>query len=218
MKTGCTMVTQSDVKRLEAEQAERSKLVIMEDATGSFTLVAGVDVAYKGGVAYGAAVVLDQSHMVVEEATSKGKAEFPYIPGLFSYREQPHALSALEKLKGFDAVMVEGHGVAHPRGFGLACQLGLNVGKPTVGVARGLLVGEPSEAEGEALIMYGGKPVAVRLISPTGSPIYVSVGHMVTLLTAVELVKKYMGSTRMPLPLACAHRLSREARRADAQQ
>lgn len=201
---------QEDLLRLEEEQLARSLEVTADGPDEGFELVAGVDVAYREGVAYAAAVVLDEELGLVETAGAQCVAKFPYIPGFLSYRELKPARLAVEKLTEYDVLMVNGHGLAHPRGLGLASHLGLTLGKPTVGVARRLLVGTLANPSSEEThVMLNGQIIGVRLLSPTGAPMYVSVGHMISLETAVELVMDYTLEGRLPEPLRLAHEAAR---------
>lgn len=201
---------QEELLRLEEEQLAHSLEVISDGPEGAFELVAGVDVAYREGVAYAAAVVLDDELFLVETAGAQCLAEFPYVPGFLSYREVKPAKLAVEKLREYDVLMVNGHGLAHPRGFGLASHLGLTLGKPTVGVARRLLAGALADPDSDQTrVTLNGKVIGARLVSPTGAPVYVSVGHMISLEAAVELVQYYTLEGRLPEPLRLAHEAAR---------
>ncbi|OGD52732.1 hypothetical protein A3K81_00720 [Candidatus Bathyarchaeota archaeon RBG_13_60_20] len=202
--------SRGELLRLEEEQLALALHVSEDGPEGETELIAGVDVAYRGGVAYSAAVVLDADLGLVETAGAQCVSGFPYVPGFLGYRELRPAMLALEKLTCFDALMVNGHGLAHPRGFGLASHLGLAVGVPTVGVARRLLVGLPEDpCADETRILLGGRVIGARLMAPSGGPVYVSVGHMVSLDEAVALVKEYTLEGRLPEPLRLAHEAAR---------
>ena len=143
--------------RTEAEalavQAELRPLVRTVPLPGPPRLIAGLDVAYVG--AHGAAedrvaaavVVLDAAMLEpVDRATAVGTAGFPYVPGLFAFRELPVLVRALERLTvDPDVLLCDGQGLAHPRRFGLACHLGVLTGVPTLGVAKTPLLGEWTE-------------------------------------------------------------------------
>jgi deoxyribonuclease V len=194
---------------LALEQIELSEMVEAVELEHEAELVAGVDVSYVGGVAFSAAVVMDESLEVLELSTAETRVEFPYVPGFFSYRELRPAVNALQGLSGYDVLMVNGHGLAHPRGFGLASQIGVELKKPTIGVARRLLCGELEDpGADETLIKHGGKVIGAKMTSPTGSPVYVSVGHLITLGSCVEIVDAYFLDHSLPEPLAAAHSYS----------
>jgi deoxyribonuclease V len=192
---------------LALEQMELSELVEAVELLHEAELVAGVDVSYVGGVAFSAAVVMDESLDVLEVSTAETRVEFPYVPGFFSYRELRPTMKALHGLSGYDVLMVNGHGLAHPRGFGLASHIGVELKKPTIGVARKLLCGELDDPDAdETPIRHSGKVIGAKMTSPTGSPVYVSVGHLITLESCVEIADAYFLDHSLPEPLMAAHR------------
>lgn len=156
---------------------------------------------------------MDNDFNLLEISTEKMHVDFPYTPGFLSYTELPPAMKAVQGLSEYDVLMVNGHGLAHPRGFGLASHLGLKLDKPTIGVAKRLLVGKPLKKEARTTkIMFEDKVVGIKIISPTKSPIYVSIGHMITLESCVEIVKDFFLDHTLPEPLTAAHRYSRESK------
>jgi len=134
----------------------------------------------------------------VEEST-----RFPYIPGLLAFREAPSVIHAVRSLKPQSYVcLVDAHGIAHPRKFGLACFVGLALGKPTIGVAKSLLTGR---VKGDTVMDNDGATIATLLRLPeSGKSIYVSVGHKISLKDAVRIVK-YCLTPKGPLPIRLAH-------------
>ena len=200
-------LSREQLESLALEQIELSDKVQAVELDREAELIAGVDVSYVGGVAFSAAVVMDESLDVVEVSTAETRVEFPYVPGFFSYRELRPAVRALHGLSGYDVLMVNGHGVAHPRGFGLASHIGVELKKPTIGVARRLLCGELDDPDAdETLIRHSGKVIGAKMTSPTGSPVYVSVGHLITLESCVEIADAYFLDHSLPEPLMAAHR------------
>jgi deoxyribonuclease V len=196
--------------RLAERQAKIAKLVVERDVLRFWVRVAGVDAAYKCDIVYAACVVLDRSGRVVSEGSAEVETRFPYIPGYFYYREGPALAAALHRID-FDILLVNAHGVAHPRRLGLASQLGLELGKPTVGVSTGLLAGEIKVGkEGEDDVFLGESRVGVRLEGRP--PLIVSVGHMVSLETSVNVVKTFWSGVGLPRPLALAHRAANRLR------
>lgn len=186
------------------QQAEIAKKVVAHDDFGNIELVCGVDVSYRQEIAHCAAVVVDRQLNVVERAATKSAVKQPYIPGLFLLREAGPALRTLKKLKRYDLLLVDGHGRLHPRRCGLACYLGVALDKPTVGVAKSLLCGtvkdDNVEIDGEALgaVIEGRKKL------------YVSVGHRISLESAVPTVKSLTKSGEwLPEPLRLADAYSR---------
>ena len=193
--------------RLAAQVSRNSEVV-----TPRF--IAGVDIsAERGrGMAQGAVVVLQYPALrPVETRVIAGNLDFPYIPGLLSFRESPLTLAACEQL-GItpDLVLVDGQGVAHPRRFGLASHLGLCLNLPTIGCAKSLLCGThktPGAEPGSyAEVVDRGEIIGVALRTKLGvKPIYVSIGHKVDLKTAIYWVMKCCRGYRLPEPTRLAH-------------
>ena len=164
--------------------------------------VAGADSAYDNEKAFGAAVLIDYVKLKpVETATARVRVTFPYIPGLLSFREGPVVVRALRKLKiKPDVCIVDGHGLAHPRRFGLACYVGLVTNLPTIGVAKSRLFGTEV---GETLV-DSERSVIARVLRFNRKSLYVSVGHNVSLEDAARIVKHCI--TRRGLePILSAH-------------
>lgn len=188
--------------------------VVAQDRTAEVEVVAGVDAHFDRSrkLARAAVVTLSWPDLeTLEEAAAEGPLTFPYVPGLLSFREAPPVLDALEKLERTpDLLVCDAHGVAHPRRFGLACHLGVITGVPTFGVAKSRLVGEHEEPGRErgsrAPLVDRGETIGAVVRTRTGvRPVYVSVGHRVSLDTAVEWT----------LALAPRYRLPETTRRAD---
>ncbi len=202
--------TEEDLLLLAKEQLTLSSELITDDTGIELELIAGVDVAYRGTVAYSAAVVLDKEMELIQSSKAQTIVQFPYISGYLSYRELEPALRAVKQLKDYDVLMVNGHGLAHPRGFGLASHLGIQLDKPTLGVAKRLMVGEPLDSEAkETLIVYKNKIIGAKLQSPLYAPVYVSIGHLLSLDTCIQVVKEYTTEGRLPEPLRLAHQIAR---------
>ncbi|WP_061295898.1 endonuclease V [Herbidospora cretacea] len=177
---------------------------------------AGLDVGYAGDeTVTGAVVVLDASLRVVDQAVARERARFPYVPGLFAFREIPPLLTALSRLSVQpDLLVCDGYGVAHPRRFGLACHLGVVTGLPSIGVAKTAFVGtsaEPPQARGSwTPIVLDGDTVGRALRTRTGvKPVYVSQGHRMSLDNACAHVLRLAPEFRLPEPIRLADRLSR---------
>lgn len=202
----------------EAE-AVQDRLRRQVELTGpdTFALVAGLDVHYHGDDEVTAAVVvLDGATLEpVEQAVSHGKAAFPYVPGLFAFRELPALVEALERLTVTpDLLVCDGYGLAHPRGFGLACHLGVLTGLPSVGVGKTPFVGthEPPGQERGAWtpIVHEGAVVGRALRTRRGvRPVYVSQGHRISLGTATGEVLRLASRYRLPEPIRHADHLAR---------
>ncbi|MBR0652788.1 endonuclease V [Roseomonas terrae] len=158
---------------------------------------------------------------VLAAATETRIADFPYVPGYLGFREVPALVAAWSRLTlKPDVVLMDGQGMAHPRGFGVACHLGVVLGVPTIGVAKSLLVGtgEPGPEPGDtAPLLWKGQCIGTALRTRRGArPLYVSVGHRVSLPTAVALVLAATRGRRLAAPIRAAHDAANDARRAAA--
>lgn len=189
----------------------------------SFDLVAGCDIAYHltEPVLFAAVVVVRASdRAVVETRTVTREVNFPYIPGLLSFREVPALLTAFGELRHTpDAVMLDGQGIAHPRRFGLASHLGLWLNLPCLGCAKSWLVGEydePGPAAGDAAALtIGGETVgAVVRSAGKAKPVFVSPGHDIDLASSVAVVRATLSGYRHPTPTREAHLAANALRQA----
>ena len=174
-------------------------------------LIAGVDVSYKGDTAIGAVAILGYASMTLLEAqTAICAVKFPYIPTLLSFREIPPVIAAIRKLKlRPDIFLVDAHGLAHPFRFGFASHLGVALGKPTIGVAKSRLIGEPTKSGKDVFLVHDSEIVgAVITTRKEAKPVYVSIGHQVSLESAVAIVKHCIHNKRVPEPLFVAHKLA----------
>lgn len=178
--------------------------------------VVGLDASYRAGEIIGVAVLVDyKTEMVLKTSTAVEKPPIPYIPGLLAFREAPVYFKTLKKLGVEpDVVFVNGHGLAHPRGFGIATHIGLVLGKPTIGVARRKLFGEEVVIGNETYIKAHGHIVG-KVIEHNNTKLYVSIGYRVKLEDAVEITMKLMKpNNKLPIPLEVADKISkREARK-----
>ncbi|SHK08310.1 Endonuclease V [Roseomonas rosea] len=188
-------------------------------------LVAGVDCA---GAARGApdrvramAVLLGAEARSRPLATglAEGVPAFPYIPGFLGFREVPFVLEALAKLpQRPELILVDGHGVSHPRGCGIATHLGVVLDLPSIGVAKSVLVGRVEgelglEAGSTAPLVWKGRRIATALRSKRGvQPLFISTGHRVSQDRAVRLVTEWLAGYRLPEPTRLADKLAGEAR------
>ncbi len=197
-----------DLQQRLAAQVSRSS----EVANPHF--IAGVDISVNKaqGMATGAVVVLNYPELrVVETKVVNGGLDFPYVPGLLSFRESPLTLAACERLTITpDLILVDGQGIAHPRRFGLASHLGLFLNTPTIGCAKSLLCGQhevPGEKPGSyAEVVDRGEVIGAVLRTTLGvKPIYVSIGHKVDLQAAIYWVLECCRGYRLPEPTRLAH-------------
>lgn len=191
--------------------------VILEDRLSEIRRVAGIDVGFidDGATARAAVVVLEfPSLRLLEAATALSPTRFPYVPGLLSFREIPVVLKALEKLKDLpDLLVCDGQGVAHPRRLGIASHLGLWTEIPAIGAAKSRLIGEhgpiPAEKGGWTPLLDRGERVgAVLRTRKNVKPLYISIGHKVSLETAIALVMALVTRYRLPETSRLAHHLA----------
>ena len=221
------MLNPWDVTPREAiaiQQALRDRVVAQPPPGFAPRLVAGADISVgrfeKTG--YAALVVIDrETRAEVDRASARETLTFPYVPGLLSFRELPALLLAWERLTTRpDVLIFDGNGLAHPRRFGIACHGGVLLDLPTIGCAKSILVGahEPlAEAAGStAPLVHRGEVVgmAVRLRARV-QPVYVSIGHLVDLETAVAVVQSVATGLRLPETTRRAHDMVNRMRRED---
>lgn len=184
--------------------------------------IAGADISFDrfSPIFYCAIVVLSLKTLeTIEKVSSVSKVSFPYIPGLLSFREIPSILAAWSKLKiEPDAVMFDGHGIAHPRRLGIASHAGLILKRPTFGCGKSILVGRHAVLESQrgsrAPLIDREETVGVALRTKTNvQPIYVSVGTEIDLDNAIDLTLQSFGGYRQPEPTRRAHLLVNKIRR-----
>jgi len=200
-----------------ALQRELRGRVLSEDRIGDVRYVAGVDVGYEDAVrtARAAVAVLAFPALeLVDWAVARAPVRFPYVPGLLSFRETPAVLQAFARLRiDPDLVLYDGQGVAHPRRFGIACHVGVLLDTPTIGVAKTRLIGEHSrdpkrKGDWVPLTDQGEVIGAVLCTRDAVKPLYISVGHRVSLATAVRYVSACVTRYRLPETTRWADRLA----------
>eukprot|EP00055_Hartaetosiga_balthica_P011954 m.56202 g.56202 ORF g.56202 m.56202 type:complete len:246 (-) comp7789_c0_seq3:155-892(-) len=222
------------------EQEDLKKHLSCEDVEGfnvdKVKLVGGVDISFVKGNATDACVGLIvwdvENEKVVYEDCHLIKLDQPYIPGFLAFREAPHLLECVASLRENqpelvpEVIMVDGNGILHPRGFGLASHLGVLTHIPTIGVGKKLFLvdnldsrdikersrkqlkefGDGLDLVGESGRVWGS--ALRRNMNPDFNPVYVSVGHKISLSSAVKLVNR-CGSCRVPEPVRQADQVSR---------
>jgi len=213
-----------DVAYAEAVEIQRTlrHQLIFKGLPKKIRLVAGTDVSCskKSNSIWAGIVVLNfPSLEIVEEKWVKGTTDFPYIPGLLSFREIPLLLEAISRIHTEpDLIFCDGQGIAHPRGLGLASHLGLLVERPTVGCAKNRLVGEFAEVgikrSDFSTLFYDGKEIGTVVRTRTGiKPVFVSPGYGTTIKDATRMVLACGGRYRIPEPVRQAHLLVNRARK-----
>jgi len=200
-----------------ALQRRLGSKVVRLGRPGELRHVAGTDVGFERGgrITRAAVAVLAFPGLeLVDQAVVRQPTRFPYVPGLLSFRELPALLAALDRLHVRpDLILCDGHGLAHPRRFGLASHLGVYRGIATIGVAKSRLVGEhgePMQVRGAWVpLTAGGETIgAVLRTRPRTQPVYVSIGHRVSLPLAVRYVMACTTKYRLPETTRWAHRLA----------
>lgn len=209
-------VSPTEARAIQRELAGR---VSLEDAVDPerVTVVAGVDNGYvkgaRGFTAYAAAVALTHPGLAhLETAIADRPVEFPYVPGLLSFREAPAILAALERLAVEpDVILFDGQGYAHPRRLGLASHLGVVLDRPTIGCAKSRLIGRyevpPDEFGAWTPLLEGDEVIGAAVRTKPGhEPLFVSPGHRVSVETAVRITLSCARAGQvMPVPTQAAH-------------
>ena len=199
------------LKKLRESQFLCSKKVILKDGQRKPKTVGGLDVSYVENNAIAAAVLMDFKTLnVIEKAIVKVDVKFPYIPGYLAFRELPALMAANHALNTKpDILFVDGHGILHPAGCGIATHVGIKTGIPTIGVGKKLLVGTPSKktlkiAEASP-VLYRGRIHGYALrTSKSKHPIYISPGSKISVRTALKLTRVVL-IHRIPEPIRQAH-------------
>jgi deoxyribonuclease V len=204
----------SEAVRIQAEL--RKRLVLTWDGR-AVESVGGVDISLSGERAHAAIVVLRWPDLgPIEGVTADAPLNFPYIPGLLGFREGPAILAAWDKLRATpDLILFDGQGIAHPRGIGIASQMGLWLQRPTIGVGKSRLYGrhdEPGPNPGDRTDLVDprtGQVIGAALRTRAGSkPLIVSPGHLIDLAHAVDFVLRCLRGYRLPEPTRWAHKVA----------
>jgi deoxyribonuclease V len=202
---------------IQIQEALRDR-IILENTFKDVTKIGGADVGYSKDKTflYAVIVVLSFPEMaMIENAAAHGKTPFPYIPGLFSFREGPTLIEAFRKLNLRPDVMIfEGQGIAHPRGFGLASHLGLWLDLPSIGCTKTPLLRDfiypgPSKGSYEVMRREREEVGAVLRTKENVKPVFISPGHGIDLETSMKIVLTTCTKFRIPEPLRKAHQFSR---------
>lgn len=195
-------------------QSELAVEVERQDRLGNIRHIAGVDIGFEaaGTVTRAALVILSYPDLtLVERIVVREPTRFPYVPGLLSFREVPALLRAIDQVHTTpDLILCDGQGLAHPRRFGLACHLGVLLDCPSIGVAKTRLIGryqEPAQIRGAwAPLTDRGETIGAVLRTRAGThPLYVSVGHRISLASACDWVLACSPRYRLPETTRLAH-------------
>lgn len=191
--------------------------VVTNDDFGEIQRVAGVDIGFlkNNSVTRAAVAILSFPDLeLLDQAVAHMPTTFPYVPGLLSFREAPAALQCLSTITTKpDMLLIDGHGLAHPRRMGLACHLGLLSGIPAIGVAKTRLIGNhasvPEERGSQVPLSHQDEVIGAVLRTRTGvKPVYVSIGHRVGLESAVAYTLACSPKFRLPETTRKAHSLA----------
>ena len=175
----------ADAIRLQKDIAKR--VVVAEDDFDEISRICGVDIAYSASsnAAYCSAVIMDRNmQQLIESIDVQTSVKYPYVPGLLILREAEPIFYTLNLLKNnYDLLLIDGHGLLHPRKCGLACYIGVTLDRPTIGVAKSRLCGT---VRPDGFVELDGEILGYAI----GKKLYISVGHRITLKTAIALVKE----------------------------
>ena len=178
--------------------------------------VAGFDVSYlkeENKMIAGMVLLKYPSLDILESVTHTGKINFPYIPGYLSFREAPLLIELINNyIDKIDVFIFDGHGIAHPRGLGIASHIGVLIQKPSIGCAKKKLVGqynEPGKNKGDVSDLYFNKQLVAKVLRTRNNvkPVFVSVGNLVTLNEALRVILNCVKKFRIPEPTRLAHNL-----------
>lgn len=205
----------------EAVQLQRKlkKKISLNNSFNKIKRVAGADVSYYKNMMIAGIIILKFPQLkTIERQYSVCPANFPYIPGLLTFREGPSLLAAFKKINNEpDIILFDGQGIAHPRRMGIATHLGLFLDKPAIGCAKSRLSGEyipVGEEKGDYTLLREDKEVlgAVLRTRRRTKPIFVSPGNKIDLLTSIDIVLKCTDKYRLPIPVREAHIFVNEIR------
>ena len=211
----------AEAARVQANLRER--LVLVWDRR-PVTTIGGVDIRIKtdpatdheAGLARAAIVVLQYPNLKpLEAVTADAPLVFPYIPGFLAFREGPAVLVAWSKLQNKpDLLMFDGQGIAHPRGVGIASQMGLWLERPTIGVAKSRLFGRhdevgPQRGDRANLLDKNGNIIGTVLRTrERANPLYISPGHLIDVKHATPFVLACCTGYRLPETTRWAHKVA----------
>lgn len=210
---------QTAAEAIALQQTLRQQIRLTDDIP-SLSTIAGVDVGYdnESERSHASIILLRHGTMEILAATQAFMpTTFPYVPGLLSFREIPVIIEAMKQLPQMpDLLMVDGHGIAHPRRMGIAAHLGVLLDLPSIGVAKSLLTGRygdlgPSKGSIQPLTdRQTGQQIGTVLRSKEGcNPLYISPGHRVSMINALRIAQAYITKYRLPEPTRLADKLSK---------
>ncbi|MGC8975721.1 MAG: endonuclease V [Thermoprotei archaeon] len=202
-----------DHHRASVLQEKLSKLVDASHEPAKIDEVVGLDLSYVGGVGFAVATLHKYSDMsLVKYSVASDDVHVPYVPGLLAFREAPLMFVAYELLNTDpDLILVNGHGITHPRFFGIASHVGVVLNKPTIGVARRILSGREVVINGERYLESNGV-LGAYVVVRGATKVYLSIGHKVSLRFITEITPKLFRGHELPEPIYTADRISKQVR------
>jgi deoxyribonuclease V len=208
------MVTFSALKAFKLQKFLASK-VKWEGKLSDIKKVVGLDLAFLKDKGIGVAVLLSYPDLrPVKYVVVIDRIQLPYIPGLLAFREAPLMLLAYDLLNtDADLIFVDGHGVTHPRRFGIASHIGLVLDKASIGAAKKRLFGKIKEIDGRTYLIVDGKKAGLVVKARTGRTIYISIGHKIGIEELVRLTPTFFKGHSLPEPTYVADRISKEVKR-----
>ena len=210
-------ISSEEIKKLKEEQKELAKKVVIKKPDFEIKKIAGCDSSFIGDKEILSFIVIFNfpSFEILETQHTISEVTLPYIPGLLAFRESPNILKTYEKLQNEpDILMVDGHGISHPRGLGIASHIGVLLNKPSIGVAKKVLVGkfeEPCLEKGcKTPLIYKDKHIADALRKKEKvKPVFISVGNLFDQQSAVNLALQTSVKYRLPEPVRITDQLTK---------
>ena len=213
---------QISVQKALAVQRSLAKKVVVQRPAKPLRFICGIDAAYStdGKQCIAGVVLWDVlKQQVIEQHTAINRMPLPYIPGLLTFREGPAVVKALRKLNNVpDVLLFDGQGIAHPRRLGIASHMGVLLNMPAIGCAKSRLVGtyvEPEPAKGSFTeLVYDNEVIgAVLRTRAQVNPVFISIGHLIDLQSAVGIVLRCAVKYRLPEPTRLADQLVGRAKK-----
>jgi len=199
------------IRQLTERQKELSQQVIIQKPNFKLQTIAGCDSSFIGENILSVFILLRYPDLeILEKQWHYAPVELPYVPGFLAFREAPNLLKAYEKLETKpDLIMVDGHGIAHPRRLGIASHLGVLLNKPTMGVAKKILVGKyelPAPEKGSLTPIYHRNELIANTLRTKDKvkPVFVSAGHLLDLETATSIALETTRKHKLPEPTRLA--------------
>lgn len=218
MRISYENTTPAEAIIIQNELREQLQLIPLQN---EITTIAGADISFNkyDDIVYAGIVVLSYPDMqIIDKAGIVAKTTFPYVPGFLGFREVPALAEAWNKLKTKPGVLVlDGHGIAHPRRMGIASHFGVVVNTPALGCAKSLLVGKYEEPADEvfatSVLEQKGEQIGVVLRTKKKcKPVFISPGHLITMNESIALISQCVGKYRIPEPTRLAHLYVNELR------